>query len=119
MCLTCIIFTSCQLTFSQDTREFAGSMFWIFTSAEMSILALAVLGCLGGFVQVQKLSHGASDLGNKNEPYDLDQLLSNVTVVGAYLYAVFSMIAAAVSAVGDTKSLFVLLQNALLLIQVN
>ena len=46
-------------------------MFWIFTGAEVAILCLAIVACLGGFVQVQKLSGQAF-----RQPYDLDELLA-------------------------------------------
>ena len=90
-------------------------MFWIFTGAEIAILTLAIFGCVGGFVQVQKLSHSF------RQPYDLDELLASVTIVGAYIYAIFSMIAASVSILAalDTKTLLVFIQNALLLVQVS
>ena len=87
-------------------------MFWIFTGSEVAILAISVAGCIGGFVQIQKLSHSS------RKPYDLDQLLSSVTVVGAYLYAVFSMIAASVD-LSETKHIVVFIQNILLLAQVS
>ena len=41
----------------KDTPEFQDEMFWIFSGAELAILGLASIGCVGGFVQVQKLSH--------------------------------------------------------------
>merc|ERR1719367_1132773 len=71
----------------KDTPEFSEEMFWIFSGTEMTILALSAIGCIGGFVQVQKLSHSFQ------RPYDLDELLANVTIMGAYVYAIFSMIA--------------------------
>jgi len=37
----------------KDTEEFAGEMFWIFSCAETAILALAVIGCVAGLVQVR------------------------------------------------------------------
>ena len=49
----------------QDTPEFSEEMFWIFSGTEMTILALSAIGCIGGFVQVQKLSHSFQ------RPYDL------------------------------------------------
>ena len=90
-------------------------MFWIFTGAEIAILSLAIFGCIGGFVQVQKLSHSL-----QQQPYDLDQLLSSVTIVGAYIYAIFSMIAAGVSLDSlETKTILVFIQNVLLMMQVS
>ena len=72
------------------------------------------MGCIGGFVQVQKLSHSL------RRPYDLDNLLSSVTIVGAYIYAIFGMIAAGVHLYTlDTKTIIVFLQSALLLFQVS
>ena len=99
----------------QDTPEFSDEMFWIFFGAEIAVLTLAIFGCVGGFVQVQKLSHSF------RTPYDLDELLSSVTIVGAYIYAVFSLIAAGVKLPDsfDTKTLLVFIQNALLLVQVS
>ena len=41
----------------KDTPEFQDEMFWIFSGAELAILGLASIGCIGGFIQVQKLSH--------------------------------------------------------------
>jgi hypothetical protein len=98
----------------KDTPEFSDEMFWIFTGAEIAILSLAIVGCLGGFIQIQKLSHSF------RKPYDLDNLLSSVTIVGAYIYAIFSMISAGINV--DTmksKNIVVLIQNSLLLIQVS
>ena len=89
-------------------------MFWIFTGAEIAILSLAIVGCLGGFVQIQKLSHSF------RKPYDLDNLLSSVTIIGAYIYAIFSMISAGINVdTLKTKNIVVLIQNILLLIQVS
>ncbi len=89
-------------------------MFWIFSGAEIAILSLAAVGCIGGFVQVQKLSH------SERRPYDLDKLLSSVTIVGAYIYAIFGMIAAGVNLASlDTKTIVVFLQNVLLFFQVS
>ena len=62
------------LLYLQDTPEFAEEMFWIFSGTEMTILALAAIGCIGGFVQVQKLSHSFQ------KPYDLDQLLGIILI---------------------------------------
>ena len=45
-------------------------MFWIFSGTEMTILALSAIGCIGGFVQVQKLSHSFQ------RPYDLGLFLN-------------------------------------------
>ena len=36
----------------KDTPEFADEMFWIFSGAELVILSLASVGCVGGFIQV-------------------------------------------------------------------
>ena len=89
-------------------------MFWIFTGAEIAILTLAIVACISGFVQIQKLSHSF------RKPYDLDNLLSNVTIVGAYIYAIFSIISAGVTVhTLETKNIIVLIQNILLLIQVS
>ncbi|XP_059078966.1 proton channel OtopLc-like [Tigriopus californicus] len=95
----------------KDNAEFSEEMFWIFVGMEIAILGLAILGCLGGFVQMQKLSHSF------HKPYDLDNLLSSVTVVGAYVYAIFSMIAAGMD-IQNQKHMVVFIQNGLLLIQV-
>jgi hypothetical protein len=97
----------------KDTPEFADEMFWIFSGAELVILSLASVGCIGGFIQVQKLSHSFQ------KPYELDTLLSTVTTMGAYFYAIFSMIAAGVFLPTlDTKTIMVFTQSALLFIQV-
>ena len=89
-------------------------MFWIFTGAEIAILSLAITGCVSGFVQIQKLSHSF------RKPYDLDNLLSSVTIVGAYIYAIFSIISAAINIDQlETKNIVVLIQNVLLLVQVS
>ena len=98
----------------KDTPEFSDEMFWIFTGAEIAILSLAIFGCISGFVQIQKLSHSF------RKPYDLDNLLSSVTIVGAYIYAIFSIISAGVNVdMLETKNIVVLIQNILLLIQVS
>ena len=95
-------------------------MFWIFCGAETTILALCVVGSIGGLIQVQKLSNSPS-----RRPYSLDKLLSSVTVAGAYIYSIFSSIAAAVDALGSEegvaggKSAGVLAQNGLLFVQVS
>ena len=103
-----------QTFFCQDTPEFTDEMFWIFTGAEIAILGLATFGCIGGFVQFQKLSHSF------RKPYDLDNLLSSITIVGAYIYAIFSMIAAGVHLESASpKSIAVFVQNTLLLVQVS
>ena len=98
----------------QDTPEFSDEMFWIFTGAEIAILALATVACIAGFVQIQKLSHSF------RKPYDLDQLLASVTILGAYIYSIFSMIAAGVNlGPTSTKGIAVFVQNAVLLLQVS
>ena len=75
---------------------------------------LCFSGCIGGFVQVQKLSHSFQ------KPYDLDQLLANVTIVGAYIYAIFSMIAAGMYLhTMKSKPIIVFVQSLLLFIQVS
>ena len=109
----CFLFICMNLQL-QDTPEFSDEMFWIFTGAEIAILSLAIFGCIGGFVQVQKLSHSF------RQPYALDKLLASVTIVGAYIYAIFSMIASGIN-LGDlqTKNIVIFIQNALLLIQVS
>jgi len=67
------------------------------------------------FFQVQKLS-----LSPRRQPYDLDELLSSLTLGGAYVYAIFSAIAAgATIAKQPEKGGFVLAQHALLLVQVS
>ncbi len=124
--------------FFQDTPEFTDEMFWIFTGAQIAILAVATFCCVSGFVQFQKLSHSF------RKPYDLDNLLSrymnsfwktinflssikteiisefSVTIIGAYIYAIFSMIAAGVHLKeSNPKSIAVFVQNTLLLIQVS
>merc|ERR1719464_916336 len=97
----------------KDTPEFSDEMFWIFSGAELVILSLASVGCVGGFIQVQKLSHSFQ------KPYELDKLLSTITIMGAYFYAIFSMIAAGVFLpTMDTKTIMVFAQSALLFIQV-
>ncbi len=49
-----------------------------------------------------------------------DNLLSSVTIIGAYIYAIFSMIAAGVHlGSANPKSIAVFVQNTLLLIQVS
>ena len=98
----------------QDTPEFSDEMFWIFTGAEISILTLSTFSCFGGFVQFQKLSLSF------RKPYDLDKLLSNLTIIGAYIYAIFSMIASGVFLeTANPKTIAVFVQNALLVIQVS
>jgi hypothetical protein len=56
-----------------------------------------------------------------HRPYDLDKLLSSVTVCGAYVYAIFSMLAAGGSglvAEDNTKAVAIFAQHALLIVQV-
>ena len=63
---------------------------------------------------MQKLSHSFQ------KPYDLDQLLANVTIVGAYIYAIFSMIAAGMYLhTLKSKPIIVFVQSLLLFIQVS
>ena len=98
----------------KDTPEFVEEMFWIYTGSEVIILALASIGCFTGFIQLQKLSH------SYRQPYVLDSLLSNVTVIGAYVYGIFSMIAAAAHGdYTDKKNISVLITNSLLILQVS
>ena len=61
---------------------------------------------------MQKLSHSFTT------PYELDTLLSGITVTGSYVYAIFGMLAAIVS-IPDMKSIVVFAQCALLLVQVS
>jgi cation transport ATPase len=89
-------------------------MFWIFTGAELTLLTLSLVACLCGFVQLRKLSHSVF-----RQPYDLDVLLSGVTAVGAYVYAIFSMIAAGASGIWQLRNMVVFVQHALLLLQVS
>lgn len=80
----------------------------------MLILTFAIVGCIGGFIQVQKLSHSFQ------KPYELDKLLSSVTIFGVYIYAIFSLIASGVRLpTMDTKTIVVFVQNCLLLLQVS
>ena len=58
----------------KDSPEYKGQMFWIYSGAEIIILTLSIISALAAFVQIQKLSHSF------NVPYDLDTLLSSITV---------------------------------------
>jgi len=96
----------------KDSPEFRGQMFWIYSGAEIIILVFSILASLAAFVQIQKLSHSF------NEPYELDSLLSSITVTGSYIYAIFGLLAAIVS-IPETKSIVVFAQCALLMVQVS
>ena len=85
--------------------------FQIYSGAEIIILTLSIISALAAFVQIQKLSHSF------NVPYDLDTLLSSITVTGSYIYGVFGMLASLFS-ISETKSMVVFVQCALLVIQV-
>ena len=50
-------------------------------------------------------------------PYDLDTLLSTVTITGSYIFAIFSALAAVMS-LGETKSIIIFTQNILLIVQI-
>jgi len=95
----------------KDSPEYKGQMFWIYSGAEIIILTLSIISALAAFVQIQKLSHSF------NVPYDLDTLLSSITVTGSYIYGVFGMLAAVFS-ISETRSVVVFVQCALLVIQV-
>merc|ERR1719145_426582 len=95
----------------KDSAEFRGQMFWIYSGAEIIILTLSIISALAAFVQIQKLSHSF------NVPYDLDTLLSSITVTGSYIYGVFGMLASIFS-ISETRSIVVFAQCALLVIQV-
>ena len=95
----------------KDSPEYKGQMFWIYSGAEIIILALSIISALAAFVQIQKLSHSF------NVPYDLDTLLSSITVTGSYIYGVFGMLASIFS-ISETRSMVVFAQCALLVIQV-
>ena len=62
-------------------------------------------------LQIQKLSHSFT------VPYDLDTLLSTVTITGSYIFAIFSILAAIVT-ITEVSSMIVFVQSALLLIQI-
>ena len=70
-------------------------------------------------IQIQKLSHSF------NKPYKLDNLLSNITVFGSYVYAIFGILSSLVSVLDpvtgklDIQSVLVFVQCSLLLIQVS
>ncbi|QQP39424.1 Uncharacterized protein FKW44_020303 [Caligus rogercresseyi] len=51
----------------KDREDFREEMFWIYSGAELFILGLSIMGCIGGF------------------PYDLDKILASVTLIGAYI----------------------------------
>ena len=85
--------------------------FQIYSGAEIIILTLSIISALAAFVQIQKLSHSF------NVPYDLDTLLSSITVTGSYIYGVFGMLASLFS-ISETRSVVVFVQCALLVIQV-
>jgi len=95
----------------KDNPEFKGQMFWIYSGAEILILSLCAIASLAGFVQIQKLSHSFTS------PYDLDDLLSTMTLTGSYIFAIFSILAAIMS-INQLTSMVVFSQNALLLVQV-
>jgi len=95
----------------KDSPEYKGQMFWIYSGAEIIILTLSIISALAAFVQIQKLSHSF------NVPYDLDTLLSSITVTGSYIYGVFGMLASLFS-ISETRSVVVFVQCALLVIQV-
>ncbi len=98
----------------KDTAEFAEEMFWIFTGAEVTLLALSLAACVAAFVQLRKLSNSVF-----RQPYDLDVLLSGVTSVGAYVYGIFSIIAAVAGGQWNVRSIVVIVQHGLLLLQVS
>ena len=114
----------------KDSPEFRGQMFWIYSGAEIVILVFSIFASFAGFVQVDKailykrkesnpLFHQIQKLSHSfNTPYELDTLLSSITVTGSYIYAIFGCLAAMVS-LPETKSLVVFSQCALLLIQVS
>ena len=58
----------------KDTPEFADEMFWIFSGAELVILSLASVGCIGGFIQVKYLKISSSFLEIKVEKILKDSL---------------------------------------------
>ena len=95
----------------KDSPEYKGEMFWIYSGAQIVIFTLSIIASMAAFVQIQKLSHSF------NVPYDLDTLLSSITVTGSYIYGVFGMLAALFS-IPETKSLIVFVQCGLLVIQV-
>jgi hypothetical protein len=95
----------------KDSPEYKDQMFWIYSGAEIVILSLSILSSLFAFVQVQKLSHSF------NVPYDLDTLLSSITITGSYIYGVFGMLAALFS-LPETESLVVFVHCGLLVLQV-
>ena len=95
----------------KDSPEYKGQMFWIYSGAEIIILTLSIISALAAFVQIQKLSHSF------NVPYDLDTLLSSITVTGSYIYGVFGMLASVFS-ISETRSMIVFAQCALLVVQV-
>ena len=64
------------------------------------------------FLQIQKLSHSFTT------PYELDTLLSGITVTGSYIYAVFGILAS-ITSIPDYESIVVFAQCVLLLIQVS
>ena len=96
----------------KDSPEYKGQMFWIYSGAEILIFTLSIVSSMAAFVQIQKLSH------SYNMPYDLDTLLSSVTVTGSYIYGVFGMLAALFS-ISETKSMVVFVQCGLLIVQVS
>lgn len=102
----------------KDSEEFRGEMFWIYYGAEIVILTFAIIASIGAFVQIQKLSHSF------NKPYKLDNLLSNITVFGSYVYAIFGVLSSIVSMLDpngniEIQSVMVFVQCSLLLIQVS
>ncbi|XP_040570686.1 proton channel OtopLc isoform X1 [Lepeophtheirus salmonis] len=96
----------------KDREDFREKMFWIYSGAELFVLGLSILGCLGGFVQIQKLSHSF------RQPYDLDKILASVTLIGAYIYAIFSIISAGSGDYSHPHNMAVISTNGLIIIQV-
>ncbi|XP_023321227.1 uncharacterized protein LOC111695966 [Eurytemora carolleeae] len=95
----------------KDNPEYRGQMFWIYSGAEIVIFGLSIFASFIGFIQIQKLSHTFS------APYDLDTLLSTVTITGSYIFAIFSALAAVMS-LGETKSIIIFTQNIMLIVQI-
>ena len=90
--------------------DFRSDLFWLCSGTQLTILSLAIVFTIVGFIQLPKLSLSL------HKPLHLDVLLANITTYGVFIYAIFGLIVGGTN-LSDERHIMVFVSNGLLLIQ--
>ena len=81
--------------------DFRSDLFWLCTGTQLTILCLAIIFTIVGFVQLPKLSLSL------HKPLHLDVLLANITTYGVFIYAIFGIMTFNRTHLNDQEILYI------------